>query len=152
MSGEVSILKMIRTTLGSDLSSITRVDLKVGYFSHLVDTGASPTAEKFESPFQETTCCAAVVSSEEPLIITGLELNDCIPQWSMMKAEGLRAYLGVPIYVNDRIVGALEAICREPRVWSETDLEHIMKFAVLVESLMPDEEIEVRVPKLKLVN
>ncbi|NQY61508.1 GAF domain-containing protein [Cognatishimia sp.] len=152
MSGEVSILKMIRSTLYADLASVSRTDLRPGYFSHIVDTDASPMAEKFESPFLSTTCCAAVIDSQEPLIMEGLKFDDNLPQCPMMKAEGLKAYIGVPIYANDLVVGAVEAICREPRVWSTTDLEHISKFARLIETLMPIEGQEVHVPKLRLVN
>ena len=152
MSGEVSILKMIRSTLNADLAAVSRTDLKDGYVSHILDTDASPTAEKFETPVLSTSCCATVISRQEPLIIEGLTVDDSLPQCPMMKAEGLKAYIGVPIYAKGRVVGAVEAICREPKMWSTLDLEHITKFARLVETLMPVEEKEVHVPRLRLVN
>ena len=152
MSGEVSVLRMIRSTLNADLAAVSRVDLKAGFFSHIVETGASSGAEKFESPFVPTTCCATVVSRKEPLIIGGLEVDDDQPQCPMMKAEGCKASLGVPIATNDRVVGAVEAICGGPRNWTVADLESIAKFARIVESIMPIDLAEVHVPKIRLVN
>lgn len=152
MSGEVSVLKMIRSMLNVDMSSVSRVDIKAGYFSHLVFSEELATPEEFESPFLPTTCCAHVVMSGKPLIIEGFNAeNDAIPNCPMMKAEGYKSYIGVPIHMDKMVVGAVEGIGRNPRAWSGLDLEQITKFARLIEALISDKGHGALTSTLRLV-
>jgi GAF domain-containing protein len=151
MGEKISVLILVRRTFDVDLASLSRVDVKDGHFSHLVSTARQEQIDEFASPYLPTTCCATVVRQKEPLLINAASQTKTGPQCPMMKAEGYEAYLGVPIWLNGAVVGALEVVARTPMNWGQAEIDRLSKFGKHVQDRLQAGESHLDLSELRLV-
>lgn len=150
LSEKVSILSHVRELFGAEVAALSRMDLRPGYFTHLLNAAYTAAPDSFDAPDHGTTCCAAVVDRQAPVVIDDTSEIVDGPLCPMMLAEGLQAYLGVPIFMNGVVIGALEVMFREPKRWRQDDIETLSKFARIAEAFLsaPREDAA---PKLRVV-
>lgn len=135
---------------GSEVAALSRTDLKPGYFTHMLNVDDSNSTDFFDAFDDGTTCCAAVVNHRAAVAIENTSNIVGSPLCPMMQAEGLKAYLGVPIYMNGVVIGALEVMFREPKRWRQDDVDTLSKFARIAETFISAPRMEAA-PKLRVV-
>lgn len=78
----------------------------------------------------EQSVCKIVVLRREPLIVADVEEHDWLRDNALVRDARVRAYAGVPL--TDRrghVLGAIAAIDRAPRAWSERDRTILTRIA-----------------------
>jgi signal transduction histidine kinase len=94
-----------------------------------------PYASRRETPLTHSFC-HLVAATRAPLVISDARLDSRVKDNLAIRDLGVIAYLGVPLF--DRAgaaYGALCAICTEPRIWVERDVEtmHALAAQVMIE-------------------
>ncbi|WP_298839459.1 GAF domain-containing protein [uncultured Roseobacter sp.] len=151
MEDRFDILRRIRLEFGSEITSVTRIDISEGKFSHIVSTVFSDCLEAFETPRLSTTCCARVIETGRPFMIADMSRTNgdvCCP---MMTAEGIAAYMGVPLFTGGYAAGALEVFARKPREWRDDEVDTLERYARIFETLLDDQRVGKKVSLLRQV-
>lgn len=87
-------------------------------FELFVDKGER--LEKFSVPLAEDSLTSWVVRSRQSLLIHDLEAEkDHLPAQALLIGEPTRSWLGVPIMVQDRVIGALSVQSYQPHAFTE---------------------------------
>lgn len=81
----------------------------VGLPADLAETRATDRCVSF---------CQVVAAERTALCVEDAELDERIPQ-TLVRTHGVRAYLGVPVFVDEQIVGTLCVIDTRPRAFSQ---------------------------------
>ena len=151
MVEKVSILSHVREMFGSEVAALSRNDLRPGYFTHLLSAAYTETIESFDAVDHGTTCCAAVVKTAAPVVID--DTNDLSngPICPMMQAEGLKSYLGVPVFLNGVAIGALEVMHRHPNPWKKRDILSLIKLARVAEAFLDTPRSALNATRLRVV-
>lgn len=76
--------------------------------------GLSNDLKNIQSTDRCISFCQYVVNSKKPLMIKDAQLESSLPQ-HMVKLYGIRAYYGVPVKINNEVVGSLCTIDYKPR-------------------------------------
>ena len=86
-------------------------------------------ADRRESPLAYSFC-KHVVGGGEPLVVEDAELNAVVRGNPAIESAGVRAYLGVPLRTQSgQVLGSLCVFDREPREWSDEDLQRAQQAA-----------------------
>lgn len=80
---------------------------------------------------RDVSFCQFVVRDGQPFEVTNAEQDIRVPQ-HLVKHHGIRSYLGMPIQVNDVIVGSLCVIDTKPREFSKEERQTLKKLSDLV--------------------
>jgi two-component sensor histidine kinase/PAS domain-containing protein len=89
--------------------------------------------------------CQHVVDQNAPLMVSDARQEVLLFQNLAIQDLDVIAYLGVPLHLpSGEVIGAVAAISSEPRVWSSSDLERLVRVSAIA-----DTEIAVRVSELK---
>lgn len=75
------------------------------------------------------TFCRIAIQSTAPLVIAD---THAVPAWKLVPTVdslGVRAYLGVPLVVDDEPIGAFCVIDTQPHEWSPADIETVSQLA-----------------------
>ena len=151
MKDRFDILRRIRAEFGSEVAAVTMIDVLDGMFSHTASTAFSDTLETFETLRTTNTCCAKVIDSAAFVAISEVSLASGDTRCPMMTAEGFEAYLGVPLFVNEEVVGALEVIASAPRHWRKDEIALLERFARIFETQLDGNRAADNVIKLRQV-
>lgn len=136
---KLNLFALVQGEYRADAVAISRTDLFPDQFKHVVFSDHSSDVEQFTTPRGPYTCCLAVVETGKPLMIPSGS-RDALPfDCPMMRAEGFKAYLGVPLVVGGRVIGALEVMARQERAWSASDVARLQDFARIAQSLVDTE-------------
>lgn len=89
--------------------------------------------------------CQHVVDQDAPLMVSDARQEARLSQNLAIEDLDVIAYLGVPLHLpSGEVIGAVAAISSDPRIWSFSDLERLVRVAAIA-----DTEIAVRVSELK---
>ncbi|MFW5972666.1 MAG: ATP-binding protein [Bacteroidota bacterium] len=83
---------------------------------------------------RDVSFCAYTLETEQPLVVEDARLDSrFVDNALVMGGPGIRAYAGVPIRSADGyILGALSIIDREPRIFSEDEIQTLAELAGIV--------------------
>ena len=77
---------------------------------------------------KDVSFCQFVVNSEQPLELVDAKGAPGIPQ-NLVEEFGVRAYLGMPIKSNNKVIGSLCVLDTEPHAFSEEEKESLKTLA-----------------------
>lgn len=150
---QVQVLYEARKTLRSDVMAITKSSLSENKLNHLVIAPGTVGPEQFSTEIVQETCCLKVMKSKEVLAIRNYSRTDDDVFCPLMQAENLEGYLGVPLILNGSCFGALEAMTKRPKNWTEADQQMACEFAKVLESLLEgDQSTAAADPKVRRLN
>ena len=75
------------------------------------------------------TFCHYTLMSESPLAIEDAARDPVYREVPTVATLGVRAYLGIPLVVDERVIGSFCAIDYEPRRWSADDIALMVALA-----------------------
>lgn len=108
------LLARMRTTLGTDLATLSRVDREAGTYRFLAvdaeEPGRLPRGEEVD--LTELPNCAEVARTEQTLVVQDVE--EQAPELAE-PAWGIQAYLGAPVWVGEEFFGTFCFHSRERR-------------------------------------
>ncbi|MEO8575743.1 MAG: GAF domain-containing sensor histidine kinase [Gemmatimonadales bacterium] len=88
------------------------------------------SARQLEGP----TFCHFTLQSAEPLIIPDTRADPLYRDVPTVKSLGVAAYVGIPILINDQIIGAFCAIDTAPHPWSADEVDTLRELAAVAVS------------------
>jgi len=103
-----------------------------GHHSHLVGAAglAEDSAEERQIPAEESYC-QHVVAFDDVFVVDNAR-TDALVANHPATADGVRAYLGVPIRKNGQTVGSFCVVDTKPRRWTEKNLAALEALAAEV--------------------
>ena len=140
------LTREIRETLHCDAATFSIIDQSADRQFFRAQCGLDePLASTLQTPLSQSIC-RHVRDRAAPVVITDMLEEPAFRDHPAIREMGVRAYLGAPIFDdgNDPI-GAICAISRTPRPWSEGDVYFMLNIATictdLVTGLMRDGEM-----------
>ncbi len=117
--------------LGTSISHVSLVDDNEQFFAGQVGLDADRTA-------REVAFCAHTIMTSKPFVVENAD-ND--PRFSLnplvTDKPGIKSYLGIPLETSPGIrIGALCAVDRKPRSFSENDIRTLISLAQIVVSIL----------------
>jgi GAF domain-containing protein len=79
------------------------------------------------------TFCHYAIRSHEPLVIDDTAADPRYRDIPTVKSLGVAAYVGIPIVVNDQVIGSFCSIDMKPRHWTPEDVEVLRELAASAE-------------------
>jgi diguanylate cyclase (GGDEF)-like protein len=121
------ITKLVQVVLGVPIAAVTLIDSDRQWFKSCVGLDASGTA-------RDVSFCTHTIRSRRPMNVPDALLDRRFAENPLVTGEPhIRSYLGVPLMTPDGYnVGALCAIDRKPREFSEEQVQMLVSFAALV--------------------
>ena len=111
---------------------VSLVDADRQFFKSRIDAKFDPdgkNADDRETPLAYSFC-KHVVGGGEPLVVEDAQLNAVVRGNPAIESAGVRAYLGVPLRTQSgQVLGSLCVFDREPREWSDEDLQRAQQAA-----------------------
>jgi diguanylate cyclase (GGDEF)-like protein len=121
------ITKLVQMVLGVPIATVTLIDSNRQWFKSCVGVEGSGTA-------RDVSFCTHTIRRREAMNIPDATLDSRFADNPLVTGEPfIRSYLGVPLKTPDGYnVGALCAIDRRPREFSEEQMQMMASFAALV--------------------
>ncbi len=79
------------------------------------------------------TFCHHALLADGPLVINNTRADEIYMRVPTVQALGIAAYLGVPLRLNDLVIGALCVVDFEPREWDADDIDSMHDLAAIAE-------------------
>jgi GAF domain-containing protein len=125
-----ALIAAAATALGADIASLSMLsDRQITVSSCGIDAPAAGRGA--ETPF-DNTICATALRSDEPLAIQDARADARVSSIPAVRGGMVGAYLGIPIRVDDTVVGVVCVVSREPRRWTEEHLTTLDSYATKV--------------------
>jgi signal transduction histidine kinase len=125
------LTELARSRLGADVVRIWLRDDASGELRLSAEAGATGQTAGSRTRFEPGQGLVGwIVARREPLVIADLEADPRLANRDWAEAEGLHAFLGVPILLEDLVVGVLACMRREPRAFSPDDVTLARLFAL----------------------
>ncbi|NIO07143.1 MAG: GAF domain-containing protein, partial [Deltaproteobacteria bacterium] len=93
--------------------------------------GLPPDLAASRATERSVSFCQFVVRDGQPFEVTNAERDSRVPQ-HLVKAYGIKSYLGVPVVVDGVVLGALCVIDTKPREFSKAEREMLTKLSRVV--------------------
>jgi PAS domain S-box-containing protein len=133
------LTRLAARTLDVPIVLVSLVDKNRQFFKSCLGL-PEPWASMRETPLSHSIC-QHVVESSEPLILSDVRKDPVIRHSLAISELGVVAYAGMPLITPDGyVLGTLCAIDRQPRTWTEKQVEILKDLAASVMT-----EIELRV-------
>lgn len=113
--------------LNAPVALVSLVDENRQFFKSCVGL-AEPWATKRETGL-EHSFCKHVVHTGQPLIISDARQEPMVKDNLAIRDIGVVAYLGIPLLVNEQVVGSFCVIDGVPRVWKPDDISTLQEIA-----------------------
>ena len=94
--------------------------------SHQGGPGAADYDSLHPHAVDRTTAAGRVALSRQPVLIPDVELD---PEYSYSGPRPYRAMLGVPVMVEDELIGTVVVVSSEPQAFTEEHIELLQTFA-----------------------
>ncbi|MBI4321362.1 MAG: GAF domain-containing protein [Chloroflexi bacterium] len=124
-----AILYQTLSTLGADSAGVWAVDWSRRRLQLLIRRGPSPVPAKAlgEIPLDAPFLAARAAATGELQVVedTSVLAREFVEVQPLPEARGARSIVAVPLRVGTRIVGVISYVNREPRHYSERELETI---------------------------
>lgn len=121
-----AIVEEAARTLSAPIALVNLVLEEIQFFK--AHYGLPDDLQATRATSRDVSFCQFVVRDGKPFEVNDAENDPRIPQY-LVQHYGLNAYLGVPVQVNDVIVGSLCVIDVQPREFSEEDVDTLEKLA-----------------------
>jgi hypothetical protein len=134
-----AIVQDAASKLGAPIALVTLVLERIQFFkAHygLPDDLAAARATERDVSF-----CQFVVRDEAAFEVVNAEEDQRVPQ-ALVERHGIKAYLGIPLRVDDVVVGSLCVLDTQARTFSDEDHERLTKLAQRVSERL--ESVEAR--------
>lgn len=123
------IVKKAAKELSSPMALVSLVLDQIQYFKAFF--GLPPALEAARGTHRDASFCQFVVRDGKPFEVNDAPNDSRIPQ-HVVKEYNVQAYLGVPVLVEDIVVGSLCVLDTKKRGFSEDDRKSLHKLATLV--------------------
>jgi hypothetical protein len=123
------IVKKAAEELSSPMALVSLVLDQIQFFKAFV--GIPQALEAARGTHRDASFCQFVVRDGEPFEVNDAPNDPRIPQ-HVVKEYNVQAYLGVPVLVEDIVVGSLCVLDTKKRGFSENDRKSLYKLAELV--------------------
>lgn len=123
------IVKKAAAELSSPMALVSLVLDQIQFFKAFV--GIPQALEAARGTHRDASFCQFVVRDGEPFEVNDAPNDPRIPQ-HVVKEYNVQAYLGVPVLVEDTVVGSLCVLDTKKRGFSEDDRKSLFKLAELV--------------------
>ncbi len=133
--------QVIEDTLDAELQALVRdaarqLEVPIALVSLILDQiqyfrahhGLPPDLAAVRATSRDTSFCQLVVRDDAPLEVNDAPHDERVPQ-ALVEQYGIRAYLGVPIRIDDEVLGTLCVIDTEPHVFSDADRARLRRLA-----------------------
>jgi GAF domain-containing protein len=94
-------------------------------------TGLPPELDLSRATARCHSYCQFVVMSEKPLAITDIFARPELPQ-TIARTYGIHAYLGVPVFCQDQLLGTLCVVDARVREWTNEEIARLTTLAANV--------------------
>jgi hypothetical protein len=123
------IVKKAAEELSSPIALVSLVLDQIQFFKAFV--GLPPALATARGTHRDASFCQFVVRDGKAFEVTDAPNDPRVPQ-HVVKEFNINAYLGVPIKVEETVVGSLCVLDTKKRAFSETERDSLDKLAVLV--------------------
>ena len=130
-----SLLHQLQEHFRVDAVEVTQFEASNNRFQHHVLTRHTEMVECVLTPTDFLSCSGKIIRTGEPLNLPSVAASKTQGTCSFMKAEGLNAYLGAPLFLADKCVGALAVMNKKSRIWSDEELQKLWAYAALSEKV-----------------
>lgn len=120
--------RLARRLLDTATCYISITDERHVFVKSAVEPGYAGEARRFELAAPDVSC-AYVATLGRPLAVADLTLDPRFAKHTAEATPGLRSYLGVPLRVHERSIGAICVLHDQPREWRADDLETLAEIA-----------------------
>jgi PAS domain S-box-containing protein len=121
------LARLASKLLGTPVALVSLVDANRQFFKSCVGL-PEPWATRRQTPLSHSFC-QHVVTSREPLVIEDARLDPQVKDNPAIAELNVIAYLGVPLAIDDQIIGSFCAIDNTPRTWTTDDVEILRDLA-----------------------
>jgi GAF domain-containing protein len=126
------IARLAARLVAADLAFVTFVEADLQAFSGACGL-EGPVAETRSTPLS-SSFCQYVVAQREPLVVADATVDPLLRGNGAVEDLGVVGYAGVPLRHAGHVVGALCAITRAPRDWTDEDLSGLADLALAAEA------------------
>lgn len=121
------LVRLAARLLGVPAAFVSVVDAERDFYKSAVGFGA-PLAQERE--LAGRTFCHYTLEGAEPLVIDDTHSHPVWRAVPTVESLGVRAYVGVPITLDDEIVGSFCVIDMKPREWTADELETMNQLGI----------------------
>ncbi len=126
------LTRMVTRLLGVPVALVSLVDDQRQFFKSIDDAGGLAGGQR-QTPHSHSFC-KTVVMDRAPLVVTDAENDPRVCDNLAIPDLGVKAYLGVPLFVGGHVIGSLCALDTAPREWTDNDLKTLSDVAEIVMS------------------
>jgi len=126
------VLFLIRQRLASDLAAVTLTTEDDNLVVHLFSQVGVDGLTTYSENRQASALSDQVISHRKDVVINSQAQFKDGMDCAFMRAHGFQAYLGLPIMMGQRVIGALELIMELPRVWGRNETDLARRFATAI--------------------
>ncbi len=120
------LTRLAKELVGAPMALFTLVDDHRVFIKSAC--GAGELSSSREAPFSHSMC-QHVVGAGDPLVIADARIHPLVRDNLAVTELGIAAYLGVPIVLDDQVLGVLCLADQEPRDWTERNVENVQELA-----------------------
>lgn len=133
--------QVIEDTLDAELQDLVReaarqLEVPIALVSLILDQiqffrahhGLPPDLAAVRATSRDTSFCQLVVRDDAPLEVNDAPHDARVPQ-ALVEQYGIRAYLGVPIRIDDEVLGTLCVIDTKPHIFTKADHARLRRLA-----------------------
>jgi GAF domain-containing protein len=126
------LTRLTTRLIGLPVALVALIDADRQFFKSSVGL-AEPWAKRRGTPLSHSFC-QHVVKERKPLVVRDARRHPVLRHNPGVRALGVVAYAGFPLFAEGHVIGTLCAIDDVPREWSPEDLEVIADLAALAQS------------------
>ena len=132
-----SLSRLAATLMGTPASFLSIVDGDRDFYKSQIGL-PEPLASRRQ--LSGRTFCHYVVAGSAPLVIDDTHADPTWRSVPVVDSLGVRAFLGVPVFVDGQPIGSFSVVDSRPRDWKPSEVETLVQL-----SLAATREIELRV-------
>ncbi len=123
------IVKLVGEMLDADACTIRLLDEQSGELVLRASAGLSARHIRVVRPKVGEGWIGLVAQKGEPVYVPDMQADPRTAYPEVVAEQGLRAYLGVPLLLNDRVIGVLSLVRKQPVSFSAEQMELLSSFA-----------------------
>jgi signal transduction histidine kinase/CheY-like chemotaxis protein len=114
------LARLAANFLGSPVALVSLVDAERQFFKSCIGL-PEPWASRREAPLSHSFC-KHVLATREPLVINDARLHPLVKDNPAIADLSVIAYLGIPLAVDDQVIGSFCVIDGNPRSWTDDEI------------------------------
>lgn len=135
-----AFLRILRQDFRADMVSLSVLEEDGCTFTHFIASSQSNRIETLSLDREPGAFCSKVIDTAKPVSVSALSVLPEDAGCSVMRAEHLEGYLGVPLIVEGRVIATLDVLSKSARAWTAEEELRLTHFASLfLQNLDPRE-------------